>query len=180
MGLCWPLTSALLSPELQPFPQRYLLGWRRLPRAERRFLLSHFPGEQTQCRAWADACLCECMHTRHGSCEREHRHVDEHMVCCVGPCPLQTCQHAALLLAQSSLVVVTLALHCGFVLSWGPAGPLLWSHPVVTDPWPPIQLPWGPGASVFHPTSQNGGVWGLPARRLNPAKAEGMGNSCAG
>lgn len=65
----------------------------------------------------------------------------------LAPRPVTHC--AALLVAQSSpLVFVTLALHCGFVLSWGPAGPFLWSHTVVTDPWPPIQLPGGAGASV--------------------------------
>lgn len=72
----------------------------------------------------------------------------------------------------SSMVFVTLALQCGFVLSWGSAGPLLWSHAVVTDPWPPIQLPGGPGASVCPPPPQMEpcggfllGVSTLPRRR---------------
>lgn len=88
---------------------------------------------------------------------------------------------AALLLARTSpMVFVTLALRCGFVLSWGPAGLLLWPHTMVIDPWPPIWLPGGPEASICSPHPPKWRHVGLPAWCLNPAKAEGMENSCAG
>lgn len=126
-------------------------------------------------------CVCACCSYAHACARTDHEHTSvcrqEQGAYSCGPVPPFSCW-----LQPCSWPRAFLLCDPGFVLASEPAGPLLRSHTVVTDPWPPIQLPQGPGASVC-PPSPRVETWGRASCLVLwpcPVKAQGMGNSCAG